>query len=231
MADTSTIAEQSPQDEPELRQNAQEPKGVIQKKLKAMLYIGAVVVVVLALVLSSFQKAKTPSPSKQTAAQPVVQDNTASNVEALQQQVAADRARDKQDAAMAAAAGNGTPAQQATGGSYNASGQPLPCQPGGYCPPPQGTNNNSQPPALTPVQQQEQQLAAKERERQFTSRFESNLAYNRPAMEEEQRAQMAQQQATGNLLMDTSTRPTAMPRAVAAAGASPIHFSRKARLG
>jgi type IV secretory pathway VirB10-like protein len=194
MADTSTIAQQSPQDEPELRQNAQEPKGVIQKNLKVMLYIGAVIVVVLALVLSSFQKAKTPSPNKQTAAQPVVQDNTASNVEALQQQVAADRAHDKQDAAMAAAAGNGTPAQQATGGSYNASGQPLLCQPGGY-PPPQSTNNNGQPPALTPAQQQEQQLAAKERERQFTSRFESNLAYNRPAMEEEQRAQMAQQQA------------------------------------
>jgi type IV secretion system protein VirB10 len=147
------------------------------------------------LVLSSFQKAKTPAANKQAAAQPVVQDNTASNVEALQQQVASDKARDKQDAAMAAAAGNGTPSQQAAGGNYSATGQPVPCQPGGYCPPPQPTNNNGQPPALTPVEQQEQQLAAKERERQFTSRFDSNLAYNRTALEEQQRVQMAQQQA------------------------------------
>jgi type IV secretory pathway VirB10-like protein len=194
MADKGTIAQQDSQDEPELRRNAQEPKGVMQKNLKAMLYIGAVVVVVLALVLSSFQKAKTPAANKQ-AARPVVQDNTASNVEALQQQVASDRARDKQDAAMAAAAGNGTPAQQAAGGSYSATGQPVLCQPGGYCPPPEGTNNNGQPPALTPVEQQEQQLAAKERERQFTSRFESNLAYNRTALEDQQRVQMSQQQA------------------------------------
>jgi type IV secretion system protein TrbI len=193
MADQSTISQQNSQDEPELRQNTLEPKGVIQKNLKAMLYIGAVVVVVLALVLSSFQKAKTPAANKQAAAQPVVQDNTASNVEALQQQVAADKARDKQDAAMAAAAG--TPSQQAAAGSYSASGQSLPCQPGQYCPPPQGTNNNGQPPALTPVQQQEQQLAAKERERQFTSRFESNLAYNRASMEDQQHVQIAQQQA------------------------------------
>ena len=195
MAEQNTFTQQSLQDEPELRRNARDPQGVMQKNLKIMLYIGAVVVVVLALVLSSVQKAKTPGPSKQTAAQPVVQDNTASNVEALQQQVAADKARDKQDAAMAAAAGNGTPAQQAAGGSYSATGQPLPCQPGGYCPPPQGANNNGQPPALTPVQQQEQQLAAKERERQFTSRFESNLAYNRTALDEQQRVQMAQQSA------------------------------------
>jgi type IV secretion system protein VirB10 len=195
MAEQNSFLQENPPDEPELRRNAQEPKGVIQKNLKAMLYIGAVVVVVLALVLSSFQKAKTPGPKKQTAAQPVVQDNTASNVEALQQQVASDKARDKQDAAIAAAAGNGTPAQQVAGGSYSATGQPMSCQPGQYCPPPQGTNNNGQPPALTPVEQQEQQLAAKERERQFTSRFESNLAYNRTAMEDQQRGQMAQQQA------------------------------------
>jgi hypothetical protein len=136
-----------------------------------VLYIGAVVVVVLAFVLSSFQKAKHAAANKQAAAQPVVQDDTASNVKALQQQVAADKARDKQDAAMAAAAG--TPSQQAAAGSYRASGQSLPCQPGQYCPPSQGTNNNGQPPALTPVHQQEQQLAAKERDRQFTSRFES----------------------------------------------------------
>jgi type IV secretory pathway VirB10-like protein len=195
MAEQNSFLQENPPDEPELRRNAQDPKGVIQKNLKAMLYIGAVVVVVLALVLSSFQKAKTPGPNKQAAAQPVVQDNTASNVEALQQQVASDKARDKQDAAIAAAAGNGTPAQQVAGGSYSATGQPTPCQPGQYCPPPQGTNNNGQPPALTPVEQQEQQLAAKERERQFTSRFESNLAYNRAAMEDQQRGQMAQQQA------------------------------------
>jgi type IV secretion system protein TrbI len=193
MADQSTISQQNSQDEPELRHNTLEPKGVIQKNLKAMLYIGAVVVVVLALVLSSFQKAKTPAANKQAAAQPVVQDNTASNVEALQQQVAADKARDKQDAAMTAAVGNGTPAQQAAGGTYSAIGQPVPCQPGGYCSPPQSTNNAGQPSALAPVQQQEQQLAAKERERQFTSRFESNLAYNRTAMEEQQRVQMAVQ--------------------------------------
>jgi hypothetical protein len=109
MAEQNTFTQQSLQDEPELRRNAPDPQGVMQKNLKIMLYIGAVVVV-LALVLSSVQKAKTTGPSKQTAAQPVVQDNTASNVEALQQQVAADKARDKQDAAMAAAAGNGTPA-------------------------------------------------------------------------------------------------------------------------
>lgn len=196
MGEKGFIAQPDPQDEPALRHNTVEPRGVMQKNLKALLYTGAVVIVVIALALSSFQKAKTPTPNKQTAAQPVVQDNTASNIEALQQQVAADKARDKQDAAMAAAAGAGTSAQQTAAGTYGATGQLLPCQAGQYCPPPQGTTNNGQTPALTPVQQQEQQLAAKERERQFTSRFESNLAYNRAALEEQQRMEMAQQQTT-----------------------------------
>jgi type IV secretion system protein TrbI len=41
------------QDFPELRRNAREPKGVLQKNLKILLYLGAALLVILAAVFSS----------------------------------------------------------------------------------------------------------------------------------------------------------------------------------
>ena len=48
------------QDFPELRRNAAEPKGVLQKNLKMLLYLGAALLVILAAVFSSVgRKAQT----------------------------------------------------------------------------------------------------------------------------------------------------------------------------
>ena len=146
MAEQNTFTQQSLQDEPELRRNARDPQGVMQKNLKIMLYIGAVVVVVLALVLSSVQKAKTPGPSKQTAAQPVVQDNTASNVEAL----ADSRSRRTKPATSRMLRWPRLPATAHPRSRQRvvAIARPAsPCRASrvAYCPPPQGANNNGQP--------------------------------------------------------------------------------------
>src|SRR5262249_36354862 len=132
------------QDLPELRRNAQEPKGVLQKNLKVFLYLAAALLVILAAVFSSVGKKATngkPSPAKDAPPQPMVQDNTDNNVQDLKNQLAAERLKEQQQAASPTpntadpALANTTPAQQ-----YAAQAQ------------------------MSPVQQQTQQLAAKERE-------------------------------------------------------------------
>ena len=56
MGEKGFIAQQDPQDEPALRHNTVEPRGVMQKNLKALLYIGAVVIVVIAWLSALFRR-------------------------------------------------------------------------------------------------------------------------------------------------------------------------------
>lgn len=171
------------QTEAELKDRTSTPRGVLEKNLKTMVYVGVVLVLVLAMFVSSGKKKSTvTAPTKDAAPAPQVQDNTANNVQAFHTQLDTERQqRQQQEASLAAA--SGTPAQQVAAASYGATGQPVPCVPGQVCNVPSayaaGSNGGQQ--QISPEQQQIQQLAAKERERQYASRFESNIVYSHAA--------------------------------------------------
>ena len=178
MADSATTFK-----DPQLTDRTPQPKGVLQKNLKTMLYMGAVGLLILATFISSRKKTPTAAEAaKNNPPQPYVQDNTANNVAALQRQLAADKLKKQQDGQLAGAAGTG--AQQAVAAAYGPDGRPVnaaatDAQPNGLLGNTQA-NANGQP-QLTPVQQAGQQLAASERVRADTARFASNIAYVRPA--------------------------------------------------
>jgi type IV secretion system protein VirB10 len=175
MADSATTFK-----DPQLTDRTPQPKGVLQKNLKTMLYMGAVGLLILATFISSRKKMPTAAEAaKNNPPQPYVQDNTANNVDALQRQLAADKLKKQQDGQLAAATGTG--AQQTVAAAYGPDGRPLNAP--GTDPvsgQPNGTQANGQP-QLMPVQQAGQQLAASERVRADTARFASNIAYVRPA--------------------------------------------------
>ena len=177
MADTVTTVT-----DPQLTDRTPQPKGVLQKNLKMFLYLGAVVLLILATLISSRKKAPTDAEkAKGAPPQPYVQDNTASNVDALQRQLGADKLKAEQDAQLAAATGSpagDTGAQQGVAAAYDPNGQPN------------GTNGQ---PQLTPSEQAGQQLAAAEKERADTARFSSNIAYSRAAESAPQQQNAPQQ--------------------------------------
>jgi type IV secretion system protein VirB10 len=174
MADTVTTTA-----DPQLTDHTPQPKGVLQKNLKMFLYLGAVVLLILATVISSRKKAPTAADkAKDNPPQPYVQDNTANNVDALQRQLGADKLKAQQDSQLAAATGSpvgGTGAQQAASSGFGPDGRPL-SPTGTYALNGQPNGTNGQP-QLTPSQQAGQQLAATEKERADTARFSSNIAY------------------------------------------------------
>ncbi len=184
----------SPQAEPTLRGLLEQPKGVLQKNLKTLIYLGAALLVIVAALFSSSGK-KTPAQqaaAKGQAPQPTVQDNTDNNVQDLKNQLQAER--QKEQAAIAAAAmgdpalAAATPAQQAAAAAFGPSGVASTyCSSGRPCS--QAQQGNMQ---LTPEQQQAQLIAAKERERIDNSRFASNLVYS----EQPQQPPQAQGQMT-----------------------------------
>jgi type IV secretory pathway VirB10-like protein len=190
MAENNVIPPMQPQTEPELRHTNVQPKGVLEKNLRTFVYLGAALLVIVAAIFSSSGK-KTPgqqAAGKSQPPQPMIQDNTDNNVQDLRNQLQAERLKEQQQAALAAATGgdpalaSATPAQQAAAAAYGPTGLAAPCVPGQPCPqaqPGYGQPGNGQP-QLTPEQQQVQQLAAKERERADESRFASNLVYSRP---------------------------------------------------
>ena len=163
-----------------------EPKGVLRKNLKPLLYLGAAALVIVAAIFSSLGK---KAQAHQTAAgheppQPTVQDNTDNNVQNLKNTFAEARQRAAQrpgatagqDPAMA----NATRAQQAVAAGYSATGEPVPCGPGENCQAQQSGYGQTQGgQQLSPAQEEAQQLAAKEREFAYNSRFASNLVYAR----------------------------------------------------
>ena len=163
------------QTEPELKDRTTTPRGVLEKHLKTMVYVGVVLVLMLAMFVSSSKKKSTATaPTKDAAPTPQVQDNTANNVQALHTELESQHQQRQQQEASLAAASNG------------ATVQPVPCVPGQVCNPSaayaSGGGNGGQQ-QLSPEQQQIQQLAAKERERQYASRFESNIVYSHAAPE------------------------------------------------
>jgi type IV secretion system protein VirB10 len=169
--------------EPELTKRAVEPKGVLQKNLKPMLYLGAAALVIAAAVFSgtgkkaATQKGATPNQPPQ----PTLQDSTDNNVQDLKSQVAAAQQKAAQQAASGfpesdPALPGATPAQRAAAQGYGPTGQSLPCVPGQPCQQP-GTNGQQQ---LSPAEQEAQQLAARDRALAYDSRFASNLVFARP---------------------------------------------------
>lgn len=169
------------QQEPTLTDRTPSPKGVLQKNLKMGIYVGAVLLLMLAMFVSSTRKTtSTTDKPKAAVAAPAVQDNTANNVQALKSELDQEKQRRQQEAILqSAAVPFGTPAQQAAATSFSATGQPA--SPAAYSAgavPPAQSGGTAQAPQLTPEQQEAQQLAAKERERLYASRFESNLVYS-----------------------------------------------------
>jgi type IV secretion system protein VirB10 len=208
MAENNFTPETQPQAEPELRLTKDQPKGVLQKNLKTFVYLGAALLVIVAAFFSSSGK-KTPSQqaAKGQPPQPMLQDNTDNNVLDLKNQLQAERQKEQQQAALAAAdptLAGATPAQQAAAAAYSPTGVAAPCVPGQLCPQAQpGYGQPGGQPQLSPEQQQVQQLAAKERERADESRFASNLVYARSP---DQPQQQAQPQASGQA-MSSAQRP------------------------
>jgi type IV secretion system protein TrbI len=165
------------QAEPGLVRDTHEPKGVLRKNLKPLIYLGAALLVIVAAVFSSTSK-KTPA--QQAAArheppQPTVQDNTDNNVQDLKNQLAAEQQKEAQQSGLA----NATVAQQTAAAAYSPTGQAVPCVPGQPCAQPNmyGQQAGGQP-QVSPAQVEAQQLAAKERELAYNSRFASNLVYS-----------------------------------------------------
>jgi type IV secretion system protein VirB10 len=100
-----------PQQEPGLRRMMDMPKGVLQKNLKTFVYLGAALLVIMAALFSSSGKKTTTQQGagKGQPPQPILQDNTDSNVEELRNQLQAERQKEQQ-ATMAAAAMGDAPA-------------------------------------------------------------------------------------------------------------------------
>jgi type IV secretion system protein TrbI len=201
MAENNIFPETQSQPEPELRQPKDQPKGVLQKNLKTFVYLGAALLVIVAAIFSSSGK-KTPGQQaavKGQPPQPMLQDNTDNNVQDLKNQLQAERQKEQQQAALAAAdpaLASATPAQQAAAAAYGPTGVAAPCVPGQPCPQPGYGQPGSGQPQLSPEQQQVQQLAAKERERADESRFASNLVYARPPEQPQPQGQLQQPGAT-----------------------------------
>ena len=180
------------------------PKGVLQKNLKAFVYLGAALLVIVAALFSS--SGKKTATGKSQPPQPMVEDNTDNNVRELKNQLEAER--QKQQAALAGAAlGEPTPAagvppaQAAATAAYGPNTLASPCGPDRPCPTTERPTIESQ---LTPEQQQAQQIAARERERLDNSRFSSNLVYVRTAGQ----AQPPEQNQSTSTPHDEMLRPT-----------------------
>ncbi|MGB7823596.1 MAG: hypothetical protein WBL22_15480, partial [Candidatus Sulfotelmatobacter sp.] len=65
----NTTAQTGPQTEPTLRRNLELPKGVLQKNLKTLVYLGAALLVIVAALFSSGGK-KTPAQQASAKGQP-----------------------------------------------------------------------------------------------------------------------------------------------------------------
>ena len=89
------MADEVQTSEPGLAKRAIEPKGVLQKNLKPMLYLGAALLVIVAAVFSG--NGKKPGTQKgappNQPPQPMLQDTTDNNVQDLKNQVAAEIGR------------------------------------------------------------------------------------------------------------------------------------------
>src|SRR5271170_2315408 len=108
MTENDRASHVEPQVEPTLRGLLEQPKGVLQKNLKTLVYLGAVSLVIVAALFSSSGK-KTPAQqavAKGQPPQPSLQDNTDNNVQELKNQLQAERQKEQQATAAAVAMGD-----------------------------------------------------------------------------------------------------------------------------
>ncbi|MFP5205710.1 MAG: TrbI/VirB10 family protein [Acidobacteriota bacterium] len=173
-----TSTQKSPPAVAQVHQAGPDPKGVLPKYLKPVLYVSAALLVIAAVIFSgtgkklSTQKGKA---SQQTASS-AFEDRTASNQKELRSDTAEEEQRMPEQGTNSAdpPTQNMTPAQQAAAAAYGPNGEPNPCVPGQPCP--QAPTGYAQE-QLSPAQQEAQQLAARDRELSYDSRFASNLVY------------------------------------------------------
>jgi len=185
-----TDAQTEPPAEPTLRRNLGLPKGVLQKNLKTLVYLGAALLVIVGSALQFIRQedARTtgererPAPATDVAGQHRQQR---AGVEEPDSGRTSERAASKNGAAAMGdpALASTTPAQRTAAAAYGPTGVAAPCVPGQSCSQLQQGDMQMQ---MTPVQQQAQLIAAKERERADNSRFASNLVYSGSAVQPQQ---------------------------------------------
>jgi type IV secretion system protein VirB10 len=211
MPEPITTSPNQASSEPELHRAEQEPKGVLQKNLKPMLYLGAAILVIVAAVFSGSGKKSSgqKGANGHQPPQPTLQDSTDNNVQDLKSQVATAEQNAAQQGPNTSstsdpALANTTPAQQAAAAAYGPTGQPIPCVPGQPCAQ-QGAYTQQQ---VSPAQQEAEQLAARDRELTYDSRFASNLVYTRaPEPSHQQSSSAALANSAGVTGPQQSTTP------------------------
>ena len=178
MPEPMTNTQKTPPAETEVRQAQPDPAGVLPKNLKPWLYVGAALLVTVAVIFSGTGKkvGKQKSAASQQTASSAFQDNTESNQQELRSDTAAAEQRMPEQGTNSAdpSTQSMTPAQQAAAAAYGPNGEPNPCAPGQSCPQAPTGYAQEQP---SPAQQEAQQLAARDRELSYDSRFASNLVY------------------------------------------------------
>ena len=197
--------------EPVIRDRTRQPSGVLPKNLKPYLYGGAVVLLLIATFVSGHTKpAGGKQPAKDTPPQPLVQDQTASNVAEMRNELAQEKQKEAQDAALAQSLALQNPAQQGIIQGYGPDGRPI-----RGAAPGQPEAAPQQPAAPDPAQVAAAQLAADERKRIDNARFASNLVFTRS--QEQQNPSQPQQSVP-----QQGTASTAAP----ALAATPVAASR-----
>lgn len=171
--------------EPVLNKEPFNPKGVMQRHSKPIVYGGFCLLVIIALIFSSHGKTMVSAKqqAQQNSPQPFMQDNTENNVADFKSHLAHQQQTLDQTAANDPAMASLTPQQRAASLGYSSTGQAQPCIPGQPCNQQMQTYGYQQDGGggqVSPEQQASQELAAKERQRAYESRFSSNLAYSRP---------------------------------------------------
>jgi type IV secretion system protein VirB10 len=198
----------TPSSEPGLIRNLSDPKGVLRKNLKPMLYLAAAILVIVAAVISGRPKKnssdRTSTPGE--APQPLLQDATETNLLDLKNQVAT--ARQKSPAVESVQPAPGGPSQASAAVPDPSCGGAMPCPQRGV----------AQPAQLTPVQQEVEQLAARDRALEFEARFSSNLVFVHAADAQPQRANLSLPVA------QSPTQPMGVPSAKPAPG-GPLQVS------
>jgi type IV secretory pathway VirB10-like protein len=200
MADQEQIAE------PVIRDRTRQPGGVLPKNLKPYLYGGAVVLLLLATFISGRTKpAGSTQPAKDTPPQPLVQDQTASNVAEMRNELAQEKQKEAQDAALAQSLASQNSTQKGAILAYGMDGRPI-----RGATPAQGEAATQQSTAPDPAQQAAAQLEAEEKKRIDNARFASNLVFTR-SQEQQASVQTQQTSASGQAQAPAMPATAAVP--------------------
>jgi type IV secretory pathway VirB10-like protein len=197
--------------DPAIRDRTRQPSGVLPKNLKPYLYGGAVILLIVATLISGHTKpAGGSKAAKDTPPQPLIQDQTAGNVAEMRNELAQKKQKEAQDAALAQSLASQNPAQQGAILGYGPDGRPI----YGTAPPP-AEPQPQQNAAPDPAQQAAIQLEADEKKRIDNARFASNLVFT---YSQEQAPTASTQQANAG---EQGSAPAAAPLTPAAPPARP----------